>query len=165
MKKLALIANLDLAVACISFAILVVITFLGVIFRYFLGSPIIWIEEVQLWCFLWMTFLAAGAGFRKGTHVSIEIIFEMLPLNIQKILGFVNWLIVITILGYVAYVGIDLLQLMIKINKQTSILRMPLWFINAMVPIGFVLMVVSATVAQIRPSKPNTNANQNKELN
>ena len=42
------LANLDLMIAGTVLAILIVLTFAGVIWRYFLGKPFTWLEEVQL---------------------------------------------------------------------------------------------------------------------
>ena len=52
MDKRKILANLDMVFAGIALVVLIVVTFGGVIFRYLLDSPIIWAEEVQLWCFL-----------------------------------------------------------------------------------------------------------------
>ncbi len=145
MKKTKILANLDLVLAGIAFTILVAVTFGGVIFRYLLSSPIMWAEEVQLWCFLWITFLGAGAAFRHGSHVAVEIVFDILPKNVQKVLTVVNYLIVMGILLYVCVLGFDLLALMTKIHKTTAILRVPMWFINSIVPVGCVLMMISTT--------------------
>ena len=62
-----ILSNLDLALAGVAFVILIVVTFGGVIMRYILSSPLAWAEEVQLWMFLWITFLGAGAAFRSVT--------------------------------------------------------------------------------------------------
>ena len=145
MSKSKILSNLDLVLAGIAFTILVAVTFGSVIFRYLLSSPIMWAEEVQLWCFLWITFLGAGAAFRYGSHVAVEIVFDILPKNVQKVLTVINYLIVMGILIYVCFLGFDLLSLMLKIHKTTAILRVPMWFINAIVPIGCVIMMVSTT--------------------
>ncbi|MBO8415039.1 MAG: TRAP transporter small permease [Proteobacteria bacterium] len=145
MSKSKILSNLDLVLAGIAFTILVAVTFGGVIFRYLLSSPIMWAEEVQLWCFLWITFLGAGAAFRYGSHVAVEIVFDILPKNVQKVLTVINYLIVMGILIYVCFLGFDLLSLMLKIHKTTAILRVPMWFINAIVPLGCVTMMISTT--------------------
>lgn len=145
MSKSKLLSNLDLVLAGIAFTILVAVTFGSVIFRYLLSSPIMWAEEVQLWCFLWITFLGAGAAFRYGSHVAVEIVFDILPKNVQKVLTVINYLIVMGILLYVCILGFDLLGLMMKIHKTTAILRVPMWFINGIVPVGCITMMISTT--------------------
>ena len=145
MNKNKILSNLDLVLAGIAFIILVAVTFGGVIFRYLLSSPIMWAEEVQLWCFLWITFLGAGAAFRYGSHVAVEIVFDLLPKPAQKVLTLVNYIIVMGILIYLLFLGADLLARMTKIHKTTAILRVPMWFINAIIPVGCVTMMISTT--------------------
>lgn len=147
MNNRKILANLDLIIAAIAFVVLVVVTFGGVIMRYILGNPLIWSEEVQLWCFLWMTFFGAGAAFRYGSHVAVEIIYERLSESLKKKVTIINYIITMAILAYVCVLGGDLLALMLKIGKTTSILRVPYWFINAVIPLGAVIMMVSVTYA------------------
>ena len=62
------LANLDLMIAGTVLAILIVLTFAGVIWRYFLGKPFTWLEEVQTACMVWIVFSAAGAALAgRGT--------------------------------------------------------------------------------------------------
>ena len=136
MDKRKILANLDMVFAGIALVVLIVVTFGGVIFRYLLDSPIIWAEEVQLWCFLWVTFLGSGAAFRYGSHVAIEIVYELLPKAAKKILDIIIYVIVMGILIYLLILGGDLLALMVKI---------PMWFINGIIPVGCILMMVSYT--------------------
>lgn len=141
------LANLDLIIAAIAFVCLVFVTFGGVIMRYVFSDPFIWAEEVQLWSFLWMIFLGAGAAFRYGSHVAVEIIFDKLPQQFKSKVNIVNYLITVAILGYLFFLGLDLLSLMVKIGKATSILHVPFWFINAVIPVSCVIMIISATYA------------------
>ncbi|MBU3827342.1 MAG: TRAP transporter small permease [Candidatus Anaerobiospirillum merdipullorum] len=145
MNKNKILCNLDLILAGIAFTVLVAVTFGGVIFRYLLSSPIMWAEEVQLWCFLWITFLGAGAAFRYGSHVAVEIVFDIMPPAVQKVVTIINYVIVMGILVYLLFLGADLLSLMLKIHKTTAILRVPMWFINGVIPVGCITMMISTT--------------------
>ena len=147
MKKSNFIVNIDLLLAAIALTVLVCVTFGGVIMRYFVGKPIIWAEEVQLWCFLWMTFLGAGAAFRHGSHVAVEIVVSLFPQKIQKFIEKMDYVICMVVLGYLGYLGCDIIKLMMKIGKSTSILHVPFYFINGIIPVCCVLMMVSLTYA------------------
>ena len=75
-KASAILMNLDIVVASIILAILIVLTFLGVVWRYIFNAPFTWLEEVQTSCMVWIVFAGAGAAFRSGNHVAIEMIVE-----------------------------------------------------------------------------------------
>ena len=62
LKKIA--GNLDIIVAGIALIVLIALTFAGVVMRYIIGQPFTWLEEVQLFCMVWIVFAAGGAAFR-----------------------------------------------------------------------------------------------------
>ena len=102
-KKLSwksVIGNLDIIVASIALIVLIIMTFAGVIMRYIVGQPFTWLEEVQLFCMVWIVFAAGGAAFRTGSHVAIEMVVEMFPKNIQKIIGYIIDIVVFQVIAY-----------------------------------------------------------------
>ncbi len=165
MKKSSILVNIDLLLAAIALTILVAVTFGGVIMRYFIGKPIIWAEEVQLWCFLWMTFLGAGAAFRHGSHVAVEMVVSLFPQNIQKFIEKMDYCICMVVLAYLGYLGCDIIKLMMKIGKSTSILHVPFSFINAIIPVCCVIMMVSLTYATffMKKEEPKDETSDNKD--
>ena len=62
-KASAILMNIDIVVASIILAILIVLTFLGVVWRYIFNAPFTWLEEVQTSCMVWIVFAGAGAAF------------------------------------------------------------------------------------------------------
>ncbi len=132
--------------------------------RYFIGKPIIWAEEVQLWCFLWMTFLGAGAAFRYGSHVAVEMVVSLFPQKIQKIIEKMDYVICMVVLGYLGYLGCDIIKLMLKIGKSTSILHVPFSVINGIIPVCCVLMMVSLTYATFFKKDEPKDENDNEKL-
>lgn len=159
-----LLKNLDLALASVIFAILVLVTFLSVIMRYFISSPITWTEEVQLACFLWLTFLGAGAAFRSGSHVAVEIIYERLPVKGRQILTVVNWILGIFFLGYMVFLSFHLISMLLTTDRSTYILHIPFWFIQAVVPAGGILSILCMSFASWRDFRSlRSCANKGKE--
>ncbi|MCL2618084.1 MAG: TRAP transporter small permease [Defluviitaleaceae bacterium] len=142
--------NLDLIVCGASFVVLVAITFSGVIMRYFVVRPFVWLEEVQIWMMIWITLFGASAGFRMNTHVSIEVLVSMLPRFVQKLLSLVVYIVVFLSLAYLMYQGLALVNQFHEMNRTTSVLRIPSAIIYSSIPIGCVLMVVNYTVYSFR---------------
>lgn len=136
-----ILANLDSIVAGTALVILVALTILGALLRYFFNHPFVWLEEVQLWCEVWVAFIGAGAAFRTGSHVAIEIIIDALPKRIQKVFDFIIAFIVIGVIGYLFIESIGYLQLFIKSGRTTSILQVPYTVIYGVIPITCVLML------------------------
>ena len=98
-KAAAIFGNLDIVVASIILAILIVLTFLGVVWRYIFNAPFTWLEEVQTSCMVWFVFAGAGAAFRSGNHVAIEMIVDLMPKSMQKIMEILISIVVVVVIG------------------------------------------------------------------
>lgn len=58
------ISKIELFVSSAILAMLIVVTIVGTLTRYFLRMPFTWIEEFQLACVVWIVFLAGSAALR-----------------------------------------------------------------------------------------------------
>jgi tripartite ATP-independent transporter DctM subunit len=66
-------------------ALLVVMTFivlLGVFYRYALGDPIFWIEEVSRYIFTYIVFLGAALSTHRRAHMAVDALVKKLPQRI-----------------------------------------------------------------------------------
>lgn len=147
------LSNLDLVIAGIVLAILIVLTFAGVIWRYFLSKPFVWLEEVQLACMVWIVFAAAGAAFRLGNHVAIEMIVDLLPRFLQKIVQVLISVIVVVVLGYLLYNTVGFVEVFFRTGRSTSIMKIPYWLIYGIAIPAYVDMVVSYFYSVIKGVK------------
>ena len=50
-----------------------------VYFRYILDSPLIWVLEASVNCFIWSTFLGVSYGLKLGRHITINTFVHRLP--------------------------------------------------------------------------------------
>lgn len=138
--------NLDLIVTGLSVVALIMLTFANVICRYVINSPITWCEEVQLWLFVWITFLGAGAAFRSNSHVCIEFLVDRLPYTGQRVVEIINYIVVIGALVFVTWASGLIVQQMEMMGRVTNILHIPFTLIYVAVPIGCLIMMLSFTV-------------------
>lgn len=143
----SVVRRLDVILAGFALTILVAITFVGVFTRYFLGEPFAWEEEMQLACFVWITFLGVGVAFRSGSHVAIELLVERMRPGMAKwveIFGYVVSMLVF--LFFLYYSGI-IVDKMIEMGRTTNILHVPYGLIYGVVPVGVVLMMYNYTLS------------------
>lgn len=137
------LANLDLMIAGTVLAILIVLTFAGVIWRYFLGKPFTWLEEVQTACMVWIVFSAAGAAFRMGNHVAIEMIVDLMPRALQKVMTILISVVVVVVLGYLFDKTIGFIQIFLRSGRATSMMKIPFWLIYGIAIPAYIDMIVS----------------------
>lgn len=148
-KVLNCILNLDYLITGAALVSLITVTFLGVIMRYFLNNPFIWLEEVQLWCFTWLVFFGAGAAFRTGSHVAIDVIIDLIPPKAKKIVEICVYLVVMVILYYFILHGTTLVKQLGSTGRMTNILKIPYSIIYSALPIGCGLMMINYTIITI----------------
>lgn len=125
------------------FVALTVITFLGVLMRYFFNNPFVWLEEVQLALFLGVVYLGGGSAFRHGSHVAIDFLVERFPRSLRKAVELFVVVVVVGVLAYFAWQGAQLAAGMAEAGRATNILRIPSVLIYAMVPIGLVWTMIN----------------------
>ena len=138
-----MIGNLDIIVASIALIVLIIMTFAGVIMRYIVGQPFTWLEEVQLFCMVWIVFAAGGAAFRTGSHVAIEMVVEMFPKSIQKIIGYIIDIVVFLVIAYLFYNSIGFIQMFVKNGRSSSMLKIPMTVQYGIAPVSYILMIIS----------------------
>lgn len=142
-KVLSTVGNLDFIVAGVVLAVLVALTFLGVIWRYIFKAPFTWLEEVQMACMVWIVFAAAGAAFRTGNHVAIEMIVDLMPPKMQKVMTVLISVIVVAVVGYLFIQSIGFIQMFVKSGRSTSMLKIPYSAIYGIAIFSYVDMIIS----------------------
>lgn len=125
------------------FVALTVVTFLGVVMRYFLNDPFIWLEEVQLALFLSMIYLGGGSAFRHGGHVAIDFLVNTFPKPVARVAEYVVHVVVVGVLGYFAWYGLQQAASMAAISRSTNILNIPAVLIYGAVPVGLLWAIIN----------------------
>ncbi|HZK70723.1 MAG TPA: TRAP transporter small permease [Clostridia bacterium] len=159
-KLTFILVNLDLIFTGITLVALVLLTFAGVIMRYFFNDPIMWQEEIQITCILWVVFLSTGAVFRTVGHVSIEIFVDMMPKKIARIIELLGYLVVMVVLIYTMLRGFGLVQQLFETERSTNILHVPYGLLYLSLPIGCILMIINYTAITLKKYFPDRYSNK-----
>ena len=114
--------------------------FIGIVFRYVIQRPIMWIEEFARFMFIWNIYIGAIIASREKNHPQIDYFVNLLPEKPRNIiLAGVRVLLSLT--------GIMLIwqgtKLAIKFRLMTSIaMGIPWAIMYAVVPITFTVIVL-----------------------
>ena len=57
--------------------------------RFVLNKSLSWSEEFQIFCHIWIVFLAIAIAYRRGAHLSVESLSSMLPPGARRVFDFV----------------------------------------------------------------------------
>jgi TRAP-type C4-dicarboxylate transport system permease small subunit len=85
-------------------AVMIVLVFMNVVFRYLFSIGFAWSEEIARLCFIYLVYLGSIGAMRDNRHLLIDSVLNRLPVLGQKILYAliqvcIIWLMVILIQG------------------------------------------------------------------
>ncbi|MFV0332852.1 MAG: TRAP transporter small permease [Tropicimonas sp.] len=143
--------NADLIIACAAIAALIVITVLGVVMRYAVGTPLIWLEEVQLALIVWVTMLGGSFAFRVRGHVAVDAVFNVFSERGQTVLRWIIAAFCLVLLALLTWIGLKFVLFQAGANRVTDVLRIPYALVYAAVPVGGVLMIANFLCVEVLP--------------
>lgn len=130
-----------------SYLMFIIIAIMGyeVIARYLFRAPTLWINEMSGYLFGAIVFLAGGYGYVRGSHVKVDVIYNMWPLKTRLIADCITSIL---IFGFCALFIIYGTQGAIRsiASSQTSgtMWDPPFWPMKVLVPVGFTLILLQA---------------------
>jgi len=80
--------------------------FAQVVFRYFLGDPLVWSDELARYLFVWCSFLGWVIAARKRSHLSVSVAADRLAPNGRALLALVGAAAAIAFAGLLVYYGV-----------------------------------------------------------
>jgi TRAP-type C4-dicarboxylate transport system permease small subunit len=70
------------------FAAMCAVGLLQVFNRFVLNRSLSWSEEFQIFCHVWIVFLAIPIAYRRGAHLAVESFSSMLPPRARRVFDF-----------------------------------------------------------------------------
>lgn len=122
--------------------VMVITTFLQVFFRYVIFHSLPWSEEVSRYALVWLTFIGASYGLKRGVHVAVEALVQTLPPGPKRGLKALSYLLM-ALLGLVLLVyGAKLAQ--VNMGQLSPSLHIPIGLAYAALPVGGLTMFIHA---------------------
>lgn len=121
---------------CICLGVLFIVMISNAALRYCLKSGINWSDELNQFLFVWMGFLAAAYTMGDDKHLNVTAFIEFLPRTLQF---FIKQLMSLVMLVFFVMYVPALFQLLGQL-AIANVLRVPLKYVYAVLPISFILM-------------------------
>ena len=142
------VGKIEYFLVALMIAIMAIVNFLQVVFRYVIEGSLPWSEELLRFLFVWTTFLGAGIGVRKGAHLGLTIIVNHLPPKLKKFVVFINYLICIVFSAIIGMLGLSIVSMQAEFNVRSSAMVLPMYWISLAIPVSFALIILHfATLA------------------
>ncbi|QBI20419.1 TRAP transporter small permease [Egibacter rhizosphaerae] len=145
------------AVGAIILAWLAVSITVAVLSRHFAGEPIGWTFEIAEYSLVVITFAAIALVGREDGHVRMELLGEVLPQRVQRVLTLIAETISLLVLAaaFVAAVAITAENLADG-TRVSGILRIPRWLVLAIMPVGLGLLAIEHGKRLARAVRPGS---------
>ncbi len=114
----------------IALILLIVVSITVQVFtRYALNRPIAWVEETATYAFIWMVFVGASLGLKKGRHIFIATFGSHLPMRAAAAMRVLVWLLMLGTLVVLVQQGIKVMG----VEGRSSTISLPIelprsWF-------------------------------------
>ncbi|WP_319485952.1 TRAP transporter small permease [uncultured Cohaesibacter sp.] len=133
------------------------VIFYQVVLRYVFDSSNIWAEEFARYAFIWVVLLGAASALRRFQHIRIDFVVNLLPERAQKLINFINYVLIVGFLATLIKYGI---AISLKTTHQISAgLHIPMSFMYMSIPVGSALMLLFTVQIILRDFLVPTGAN------
>lgn len=128
-----------------------------VVFRYFIGNSLDWIEEVSRILLIWLTYIGAAVALKRKGHIAVDAFLGLFPEAFRHVVDIVTSILVIAFSAFLCFQGVTFALL----SERTIFpaLQVPVSWQYLGLPVGCFLMVIYgsahlvASVRQIRNGK------------
>jgi TRAP-type C4-dicarboxylate transport system permease small subunit len=148
-------------VLCLLMAGLTALAFIQVVLRYVFGTSFFWAEEVILFAFTWVIFLAATLNLERGAHFGVDVLVNRFPEMGRQITQGLVQVGIGAILCVFAWVGFR-----VAVGawvQESDILRVPKTVLYISLPVAACLMllvVVRNLFRLVRGQSPTAEADE-----
>ena len=127
------------------------VTFLAVIFRYLLKSPLPWSQDVIRLAFTYMIYFGAAYCVKDNSHLNVDVLLSALQPRTRKICEIIINIVLLGLFCFLVTFGFTFAQL--GSIQTTSYLMLPMTYYYLGIPLAAVCMafyVVENILRQIK---------------
>jgi TRAP-type C4-dicarboxylate transport system permease small subunit len=119
---------------------MVVVTTMGVFYRYVLNNALPWAEEADRYLFIWLSFVGASVTMRHKAHIAVDLLLRYVSPGWHYRLVLIAQTCVLVFLGIVFWASLPVIELTSETRATAT--DIPLSWVYIAVPTGCVLIAV-----------------------
>lgn len=94
----------------IAIAVMSVVVFVQVVFRFIVKSSLPWSEELSRYLQVYITFFGTAYGIQTGAHLGIEAFTHLLPKGGRKVLAILVQIVSMLVCTLILKLGVDIVM-------------------------------------------------------
>jgi len=121
-------------------AVMSIVVFLQVIYRYVFHASLPWSEEFARYLLIYLTFLGASVAVKKNAHIGVEAIVKLLPHSVAKA---AEWIAnVLSFLFFAILVVCGSKVVKVTLMQLSPAMKVKMGYIYLAIVIGGILMMI-----------------------
>ena len=120
-----------------------------VVWRYVLGAPLIWSEEVIRYALIWTVFLGSGVAIKKGLLAAVEVVSQLAPAALRKALVGLSIAVCCAFWAVLLVYGIFILDAVQGMSSGALEMSMPLVYLA--IPVGAGIALLNTLAVAVDP--------------
>ncbi|MBP1849643.1 TRAP transporter small permease [Rhizobium halophytocola] len=129
-------------ICAVIFLAMTLLGFVNVVVRYATNYSLASSEEILTNGFLLLTIFGAAIAARKGDHLAVTLVYEMMPGAGRRVMLIVASLLSIFLLVASAWFTWQLVENQIASGIKSYALQIPAWYYSIGLPFGFLLVAL-----------------------
>lgn len=118
------------------------IGFVNVVVRYGTSLSFAATEELLINGFLLLTVFGAALAARRGEHLAVTMIHELLPRPFWLPVFLISVALSVSLLAFSAWFSWDAMMNIRRVGMRSYALGLPAWYYQAALPLGFSLIII-----------------------
>jgi len=134
-----------------TFTLMVILTFLQVVFRYVLEQPLSWSEEGAKYMLMWATYTGASVAFYEGKHINATLFTDLFSTRVKAALLLLADIFCLWFLLVFVYQGFIVAQRVFMLGQfAPSMPWLPVGITYLAIPLGCFFMFCNVLVYAAR---------------
>jgi TRAP-type C4-dicarboxylate transport system permease small subunit len=141
-RLLAAFRACEVALTSLAFAVLLVVIFADVLWRWTTGSGIFWAREVGVFANIVLTIIGIGIASSDGTHLRPRFFDRVFPARWDHGLMRIQELLTAAGFAALAWIAVGVVQETMALEDRSIVLRWLVWPVQLVLPVAFTLAAI-----------------------
>lgn len=133
------IARFEAVVLAVGVLLMAGFSVANVIGRFVLGESLFFVEELNRFLIVLITFVGIGYAARMGRHIRMSALYDSLPDGVRKVLMVFICLVTASAMFTLAWYAYGYVVSVAETGRIAAALRIPVYLTFVWVPVGFVI--------------------------